>query len=71
MNLFRSEEHITRWLAGRVPGATMGVARLSELAHAWWDDRLSPDWRPHTTDQSQAILERLGLTGDFWRLPIS
>jgi len=68
MNLFRSGEHIQRWLAGREPGATTPMAKLSELAHAWWDDRLSPDWRPHTRDHNQAILDRLGLTGDFWRL---
>lgn len=60
---------MTRWLAGREPGATIPVAQLSELAHAWWGDRLSPDWRPRTRDESQAILDRLGLTGDFWRLP--
>jgi hypothetical protein len=69
MNLFRSGEHIQRWLAGRQPGATIPAEKLSELAHAWWEDRLSPDWRPHTRDGNQAILERLGLTGDFWRLP--
>jgi hypothetical protein len=68
MNLFRSEEHIARWLAGREPGATIAAGKLSELAHAWWDDRLSPDWRPHTREQNQAILERLGLTGAFWQL---
>jgi hypothetical protein len=69
MNLFRSEEHIGRWLAGRQRGATITVGKLSELAHAWWDDRLTPDWRPHTRDANQAILDRLGLTADFWRLP--
>jgi hypothetical protein len=69
MNLFRSEEHITRWLGGREPGATIPVATLSELAHAWWDDRLAADWRPHTREQNQAILDSLGLTGEFWRLP--
>jgi hypothetical protein len=69
MNLFRSEEHINRWLGDRTPGATLEVARLSELAHDWWEDRLSPDWRPHTREQNQAILGRLGLTGHFWRLP--
>jgi hypothetical protein len=69
MNLFRSEEHIKRWLGGRSPGATIGVAALSELAHAWWEDRLSPDWQPHTREQNQAILDRLGLTGPFWALP--
>ena len=69
MNLFRSEEHIDRWLAGREPGATIPVQKLSELAHAWWDDRLSPDWRPHTRAENQAILDQLGLTASFWQLP--
>ena len=68
MNLFRSEEHILRWLGARSPGATITSAKLSELAHAWWDDRLAPDWRPHTRVQNQAILDRLGLTGPFWQL---
>ena len=68
MNLFRSEEHVTRWVGGRDPGATIPVAKLSELAHAWWADRLSPEWRPHTVEQNQAILDSLGLTGEFWRL---
>ena len=69
MNLFRSEEHIARWLGGREPGATISITKLSELAHAWWDHRLSPDWRPRTRDENEAILDRLGLAGDFWRLP--
>ena len=69
MNLFRSEEHVVRWLGARTPGATITSAKLSELAHAWWDDRLAPDWRPHTRDENQVILDRLGLTDEFWRLP--
>jgi hypothetical protein len=69
MNLFRSEEHIDRWLGDRKPGATIPVTTLSELAHSWWSDRLAPEWRPRTRDQNQAVLDRLGLTGDFWRLP--
>jgi hypothetical protein len=69
MNLFRSEEHVERWLGAREPGATVQVGTLSELAHTWWHDRIAPDWQPRTRDQNQAILDRLGLTGDFWRLP--
>jgi hypothetical protein len=69
MNLFRSEEHIARWLAGRQPGATISSAKLAELAHAWWDDRLAPDWVPHTREQNQVILDQLRLVGDFWQLP--
>jgi hypothetical protein len=71
MNLFRSEEHAARWLEtnGYQPGATISSVKLSELAHAWWGDRLSPAWQPHTRDENQSILTGLGLTGPFWQLP--
>lgn len=69
MNLFGSEEHIQVWLEGRTPGATITVEKLNELAHAWWGDRLSPEWVPHTREQNQGILDALGLSGEFWRLP--
>ena len=68
MSLFRSEEHLTRWLGGREPGAATSVATLCALAHRWWGDRLAPGWRPRTGVESQAILDGLGLTGPFWRL---
>jgi hypothetical protein len=69
MNLFRSEEHIERWLGAREPGATIPAQKLSDLAHAWWDTRLDPNWRPRNREENQGILEGLGLTGPFWRLP--
>ena len=69
MNLFRSEEHIQRWLGGRTAGATIPVTTLSELAHRWWSDRFAPDWTPHSRDENQAILDSLGLTSEFWQLP--
>jgi hypothetical protein len=71
MNLFRSEENIEHWLGAREPGATIPVTKLSELAHAWWDDRLSPEWRPHTREQNQAILDRLDEPDRVWRGPRS
>ena len=69
MNLFRSEEHVTRWLGGRQPGETIPVAQLAELAVEWWSDRLMPSWTPHTREENQAILTRVGLTTPFWRMP--
>ncbi len=68
MLVFRSEAHVTRWLRGRPAGATIPITTLAELAEAWWWDRLSPDWQPHSREQNQAILDRLSLSGDFWRL---
>jgi hypothetical protein len=71
MNLFRSEEHVARWLDanGYDAGATITAGMLCAVAHAWSDDRLAPDWHPHTRDENQAILARHGLTGPFWQLP--
>ena len=68
MNLFRSEEHLARWLGDRPPGVTLTVDELAALGSAWYVDRLAPDWRPHTREQNQLILDRLGLTAAFWRL---
>lgn len=68
MLVFRSEAHVDRWLAGREGGATIPIAKLAQLANAWWGDRLAPEWRPRTREENQAILDRLRLTGPFWRL---
>ena len=70
MNLFRSEEHVARWLEanGYEAGASLTAERMCDLAYAWWSDRLAPDWRPHTLEQHQAILTDSAPTGDFWRL---
>jgi len=63
MLLFRSEEEI-----GEPRGGVMTTAQLHNLAQRWYGDRLDPEWRPRTVQQSQAILGSVGLTGAFWRL---
>ena len=70
MVFLRSEEHLGRWLSdkGWEPGESMSASTLNELARRWWWTRIEPDWRPRTTAESQAILDEVGLTGDFWRL---
>jgi hypothetical protein len=52
MNLFRSEEHVARWLEanGYEPGAMLTATAIFDL------------------EQNQAILDCLGLSGPFWRL---
>ena len=71
MLLFRSEEAVRSWCREqrREPGGVVGAGALHELAARWYGDRLDPAWRPRTRDASQAILDAVGLTGDFWRLP--
>jgi hypothetical protein len=70
MLLFRSEEHVQRWCTttGRPPGAMMPLAQVWRLARLWYGDRLDPDWQPRTAEEAQAILTRVGLTGEFWQL---
>ena len=68
MLIFRSEAHVTTWLAGRPGGTTIPIRKLAELSNAWWETRLAPDWQPRSREASQAILEALGLTGPFWSL---
>ena len=63
MLLFRSEEEIDG-----PRGGVMTMAQLHELARRWYGDRLDPGWRPRTVEQSQAILDAVGLTGPFWQL---
>jgi hypothetical protein len=49
-------------------GELVSLTTLRELARRWYGDRLAPDWRPRTLAESQAILDSVGLTGDFWCL---
>jgi hypothetical protein len=70
MLLFRSEEHVDRWCrAHDVPrGATLTPQQGWDLATGWFRNKLEPDWRRHTLEEAEALLERVGLTSPFWNL---
>ncbi len=70
MLLFGSEEHLDRWCRSRhLPrGATMTPEQCWRLAHAWFRDKLKPEWRRHTLEEAEALFAALGLTGEFWSL---
>jgi hypothetical protein len=38
-----------------------------ELAKAWYSDRLSPEFRRRTPEETEALFAELGLVGSFWR----
>jgi hypothetical protein len=38
------------------------------LVQPWYAGRMSESWRGRGPEESQAILESVGLTGDFWRM---
>lgn len=70
MLLFRSEEHLDRWLDARGDerGGMMDVATAWRLADAWYRDRMDPGWSRPPIDQIETLFASLGLTGDFWEL---
>lgn len=67
---FRDEAHLDRWLATRdLPsGGVLTPEQGWRLAYGWYKDKLKPDWRRHTPEEAEALLQEIGLTGDFWRL---
>jgi hypothetical protein len=70
MLAFRSEAHVDRWCEqrGLERGVVFPLETCWQLARAWYDDRLSPEWRRRTPAEAEEVFTRLGLTGDFWAL---
>ena len=70
MLAFRSEAHVDEWCRQRriAKGAVFTLEQAWQLAHAWYADKLSPEWRRATPGEAQALFAGIGLTGDFWRL---
>jgi len=71
MLLFRSEEHVEKWLKDwRLPrGEIFSMDQCFRLAKAWYSpDRRDPDWRRKTVDEAEALFRELGLTSPFWNL---
>ncbi len=70
MLLFRDEEHVARWCEFResTPGAIVSADQVCRLADGWYRDKLTPEWRRHTVEETEALLGSIGLTGAFWNL---
>ena len=70
MLLFRSEEHVARWRErARPPASTvLSLEQGARLAHAWYGNKLAPDWRRHTVEEAEALFAELGLDPELWRL---
>ena len=71
MLLFRSEEHVERWLRSKrvARGALISLEQQWQLASRWYTGRLDRDWRRRTPAEARRLFDELGLRGEFWRLP--
>ncbi len=58
------------WLGrtGHPRGAVVSLEQMWALVQPWYSGRLEPEWRGRSADEAQAILDSVGLTGEFWRL---
>ncbi len=70
MLLFRSEEHLGKWLDERdiARGASMTLEQQWRLADAWYSNRLDPGWKRRSPSQGEAVFRSCGLEGEFWNL---
>ena len=69
MLVFRSEDHLTRWLEqGHPAGESLGVERQWDLARRWFEGRHLPGWRRRSPSEAEAVFRSVGLTSDFWSL---
>jgi Alkylmercury lyase len=68
--LFRAEEHIDRWCTAwsQPRGATLTIEQGWQLARAWYQHKMEPNWRRFTLEEAEKLLAELGLRGPFWSL---
>ena len=69
MLIFRSEEHLERWLnQGNPRGESFGLSQQWELAQSWFAGRHLPAWKRRTPAEAEAVFASVGLTSTFWSL---
>ena len=39
-----------------------------QLAYGWYKDKVRPDWKRHSLEETEALLAAVGLTGPFWNI---
>lgn len=70
MLAFRSEGDVHAWLerTGHPFGAMTDFATMWALVRQWYAGRMERSWRGRSATDAQAIIDGLGLEGDFWRI---
>ncbi len=67
MLVFRSEEHVGRWIdSGHPEGERMTLDQLWALSKEWFAGRHLLEWKKRTAEESEELLRGVGLTGAFW-----
>ncbi len=69
MLLFRAEENVEAWCQQQqMPlGQILSLEQVWQLSQRWYANRLSPDFVGRSVEQVEAIFQKVGLSGSFWR----
>jgi hypothetical protein len=70
---FRNRDDVAAWChRHRLPqGAVVPIEQVLALGRAWYGQHLDENWRKWSVAEAQAIFDKIGLGGSFWRLPAS
>ena len=69
MLIFRSEEHLERWVKqGNPSGERLSIEQQWTLAQRWFRGRHLPEWQPRTVEEAEEVFASVGLTSNFWKL---
>ncbi|KAK7606463.1 hypothetical protein BKA81DRAFT_410773 [Phyllosticta paracitricarpa] len=71
IRMYRNRKHTEQWTREHAPGAghIAPATAVWKLAGPWYGDRIHPDFQPHTREHNQKLLNDVGFSGLFWKLP--
>jgi hypothetical protein len=69
--VYRREADVDAWCArhGIERGEVVPLRQVWELARVWYGNHRAADWKKWTPAAAREIFTRVGLTGEFWRIP--
>ena len=69
---FRSEADVDAWCRRRAiaRGAVMDLDLIWALSRVWYAGRADADWRGRSADEAQALVDSVGLDGEFWHFSL-
>lgn len=71
IRMFCTRAHAEEWsaLQAETEFFIADAVTVWRLAQPWYGDRVREDFQPHSREFNQKLLDDVGLTGSFWRLP--
>ena len=70
---YRSAEDVRLWSErhGILMGAVAPVSQIMHLGREWYARHADPDWQKWSVHEAAETFRRVGLTGEFWDIPVT